>query len=184
MNIKIDKNWTLFLDRDGVINKKIDNDYVKKWSDFIFIEGVLEAISFLSNIFGLIIVVTNQRGVGKGLMTEEDLNCIHHKMSEEIKSNSGNLDKIYFCTHVSNKSEFRKPNIGMANMALRDFPNIDFQKSIMVGDSDSDIVFGQKLGMMCVKISNEKNLLNQGFVVHESLFDFSISVKNKTFINF
>ena len=64
-SFKIDKTWTLFLDRDGVINVKRDNDYVKNWEEFVFINGSIKAISRLTKVFGRIIIVTNQRGVGK-----------------------------------------------------------------------------------------------------------------------
>ena len=79
-DLRINKDWTLFLDRDGVINKKIENNYVRNWSQFEFIEGVIEALKILRNIFGKIIIVTNQRGIGKGLMTENDLYKIHENM--------------------------------------------------------------------------------------------------------
>ena len=129
---EIDKSWTLFLDRDGVINKKIDNDYVKNWSEFSFINGSLEVISKLSNIFGRIILVTNQRGIGKGLMTKENLNVIHTKMVEIVNNNFGKIDAIYYCADILNDSENRKPNIGMAIEAKLDFPDIDFKKSVIV----------------------------------------------------
>jgi len=67
--MQIDKSWTLFLDRDGVINKKIDNDYVKAWEQFEFLPGVIEALKILSAKFGKIIIVTNQQGVGRQLMS-------------------------------------------------------------------------------------------------------------------
>jgi histidinol-phosphate phosphatase family protein len=152
MNLQIDEKWTLFLDRDGVVNEKIVNGYVKNFNDFFFIKGALEAISILSLIFVRIIIVTNQRGVGRGLMKEEDLTLIHEKMISEIKLNSGRIDKIYYCTDVSEFSSCRKPNPGMGIQALSDFPEIDFHKSIIVGDSISDLLFGKNLGMKKVYI--------------------------------
>ena len=97
MYLGIDKSWTLFLDRDGVINQKRDKDYVKNWAEFLFVEGSLEAISTLSKFFGRIIIVTNQRGVGKELMSEQDLIKIHEKMVHEINLSHGKIDKIYYC---------------------------------------------------------------------------------------
>lgn len=173
--LKIDKSWTLFLDRDGVINEKREQDYVKKWSEFSFINGSLEAISKLSNIFGKIIVVTNQRGVGRNLMTEEDLISIHVKMLEVVNINCGTIDKIYYCTDVLNDSENRKPNIGMALKAKLDFPNIDFTKSVMVGDSITDMQFGNKLGMTCIMIDDKQglNIIQDQVSRFESLIDFA-----------
>ncbi len=171
MPLKIDKNWTLFLDRDGVINHKRDNDYVKNWAEFSFINGSLEAISILSNLFGKIIVVTNQRGVGRGLMTEEELIIIHQKMIDNIELHKGVIDKIYYCTEVKNDAFCRKPNIGMGLKALYDFPEIDFSKSIIVGDSITDMEFGQRLGMKCTFINN-------GVEVEDPNFDYKVKSLN------
>ena len=157
-NLNIDKNWTLFLDRDGVVNNKLEGDYVKKWKEFIFSYKALESISKLSEVFKRIIIVTNQRGIGKGLMTEKDLVLIHNKMTKKIIDNKGLIAKIYFCSDVSNSSKFRKPNPGMALNAKLDFPEINFKKSLMVGDSISDMIFGEKLGMTCTFITNKVNL--------------------------
>ena len=161
MFLEIDKSWTLFLDRDGVINEKRENDYVKKWDEFVFIDGSLEAISILSNLFHHIIIVTNQRGVGKELMTEADLNFIHKQMIGVINKNMGRIDEIYFCTDIDDFAINRKPNIGMALKAKLDFPEIDFRKSTMIGDSESDMIFAQRLEMKGVLIGsfNENDLV-------------------------
>ena len=92
----IDSSWTIFLDRDGVINKKIENDYVKRWDDFSFTNKALLAIAALSKRFPKILVVTNQRGVGKGLMTEDELITIHENMRKKVDEESGRIDKIYY----------------------------------------------------------------------------------------
>lgn len=165
----IDSSWTIFLDRDGVINKKKGNDYVKTWDDFSFTNKALEAIAVLSKQFRKILVVTNQRGVGKGLMSEEELIIIHEKMCKEINEESGRIDKIYFCTDISESSEFRKPNVGMALKAKKDFPEINFTKSVMIGDSISDMLFGNKLGMTCFYI--EKKLSSEGSGIIDAKFD-------------
>lgn len=156
-DLNIDKSWTLFLDRDGVINYKIENDYVKNWSQFKFLPDALKAIRVLSKIFGKIIIVTNQKGIGKKLMTEEDLKKIHRCMLIEILKTGGKIDKIYYCPcNIDDNCRCRKPNIGMALQSKKDFPEINFFKSIMVGDSFSDMEFGKKLGMLTILIS--KNL--------------------------
>jgi D-glycero-D-manno-heptose 1,7-bisphosphate phosphatase len=156
--LNIDKTWTLFLDRDGVINEKRENDYVKNWREFSFIDGALDAISILSSMFGKIIVVTNQRGVGKGIMTELQLLSIHDNLIKLVNESAGRIDKIYYCTDISETSENRKPNIGMALKAKLDYSDIEFRKSIIVGDSLSDMIFGEKLGMQRVLISSGSNL--------------------------
>ena len=174
--------WTLFLDRDGVINEKLENDYVKGWNDFIFKTGALRAITGLSNIFSRIFIVTNQRGVGLGLMTQKGLHEIHEKMVSEIVNASGRIDQIYFCTGIDDGDECRKPNTGMGLKAKQEFPDIDFSKSIMVGDSISDMEFGKKLGMETVYISDRNDVLhNSQFTLVDynfgSLFEFAEECK-------
>jgi len=162
-NLNIDKDWTLFLDRDGVINHKIENDYVRNWNQFKFLPNVLKAIRGLYKIFGKIIIVTNQRGIGKKLMTEEDLREIHRNMLLEILRTGGKIDKIYYCPcNIDDNCKCRKPNIGMALQVKKDFPEIDFSKSIMLGDSLSDMEFGKKLGMLTILVS--KNLKHNSTV--------------------
>jgi histidinol-phosphate phosphatase family protein len=149
----MDASWTLFLDRDGVINHRIMGDYVKRPDEFVFLPGVKEAISKFSRIFGKIVVVTNQQGIGKGLMTPADLASIHQKMEIEVSKAGGRIDKIYHCPGLAAHQPLcRKPLPGMAMDAFSDFPEIDLSKSIMVGDSLSDIEFGRRLGMFTVKI--------------------------------
>lgn len=138
---------TLFLDRDGVINKQRPHDYVKSPDEFIFLDGVLEALKLLSPIFDHIVIVTNQRGVGKGVMSQTDLEQVHTYMMEKIVKYGGRIDKIYTCTDISNSSINRKPNTGMALQAKQDFPGIDFSRSMMAGDSFSDMEFAQKAGI-------------------------------------
>ncbi len=149
-NLDINKDWTLFLDRDGVINNKIEGDYVRSWSQFDFIEGAIEGLKILRKIFGRIIIVTNQRGIGLGLMTENDLCKIHENMEKILKENGVFIDRIYYCPHDYEKEncDCRKPKVGLALKAKMEFPEIDFKKSIVLGDSISDIQFGKSLGMI------------------------------------
>ncbi len=171
--INIDNSWSLFLDRDGVINEKIENDYVKNWDEFKFKDGVLQAVAGLGKIFGRIFIVTNQRGVGLGVMTEDKLNEIHGMLLSEITSLSGRIDKIYYCTAVDNCAECRKPNIGMGLKAKSDFPEIEFSKSIMIGDSISDMEFGKNLGMKTVFIGDKSKYEEVGCLLDfNSLIDF------------
>ncbi len=178
-NLNIDKNWTLFLDRDGVINKKIDNDYVKKWSEFEFIEGVLDALKFLSTIFGNIILVTNQQGIGKKLYSKEDLEIIHKNMLYEIAYHGGKIDKVYYSPYLKSENHpTRKPAIGMALKAKEDISTINFEKSIMVGDSMSDMEFGRNLGMKTIYISEEINGNDKIDFNFNSLNEIVISLQN------
>lgn len=161
-NWKVDKSWTLFLDRDGVINKRIVEGYVKTVEEFIFNNGVLNTIKELSKIFGRIVVVTNQQGIGKGLMTEEDLKKVHDYMLREVKKSGGRIDNIYFAPKLASPTnELRKPNIGMALQAQKDFPEINFSKSVMIGDSPSDMAFGKNAGMKTIFVGKENELADE-----------------------
>lgn len=169
---RIDKTWTLFLDRDGVINEHRPEDYVKNETEFVCINGSKEAIRDLSKKFGRILVVTNQQGIGKGMMTEYDLEKIHWKMQSEIEEIGGKIDRVYYCPHLANvQPKCRKPETGMAEQAKADFPEIDFSKSIMIGDSRSDIEFGSRLGMMTVKVGMDGEYYGEVLKV-KSLGDF------------
>jgi histidinol-phosphate phosphatase family protein len=165
--LNIDRSWTLFLDRDGVINKRIVGDYVKKWEEFEFLEDVLKAIEIFDAKFGRIVIVTNQQGIGKGLMRHEDLELIHKNMQYEIAYFKGRIDRIYFSPYLAAENHpDRKPGIGMAMKAKKDFPEIDFSKAIMVGDSGSDIEFGKAAGMKTVFIG-ETNKYKADFLFHD-----------------
>ena len=174
---KIDKTWTLFLDRDGVINVEKKGDYVLQVDGFIFSEGATEALKILSRIFGLIVVVTNQRSIAKQLMTLEDLHTIHAYMLEEINKHEGRIDRIYFCGDMNDESPNRKPNPGMALQAKKDYAQIDFSKSIMVGNTISDMQFARNAGMYAVFIPSTEpgtpfphKLIDARY---NSLFDFA-----------
>ena len=164
-----DETWSLFLDRDGVINQRIVDEYVVDVNGFKWIEGVKESITWFSGVFGPIVVVTNQQGIAKGLMTESDLHEIHRFMIKEIEQSGGRIDKVYYCPALHAHNHFcRKPSPGMALKAKKDFPRINFQKSVMVGDSISDMEFGKKLKMTTVFISDDKKLISR----NDALIDY------------
>jgi D-glycero-alpha-D-manno-heptose 1-phosphate guanylyltransferase len=149
----LDPCWTIFLDRDGVINRRHPGSYIKTIEDFEFIDGAKDAIAMLSRHFNKIIVVTNQQGLGKGMMTVDDFNRISDYMTGEIHKSGGRIDGIYFCSDLATKKpNCRKPDSEMAYKAKKDFPEIDFKKSIMIGDSISDMNFGKNLKMKTILI--------------------------------
>ena len=148
---KINHHWTLFLDRDGVINQQIIGDYVRDINQFELLPRVKEALQSLKNHFQQIIVVTNQQGVGKGLMPVSALEEIHGYMLKQLPE----INAVYYASEPSTEHSInRKPHIGMALKAQKDFPNIDFKKSVMVGDSISDMDFAKNMGAQGVMIGN------------------------------
>ncbi len=147
----INKSWTLFLDRDGVINKRIYEGYVQHWEAFEFLPGVPESLAVFSRIFGRIIVVTNQQGIAKGIMNEKQLQSVHRNMFAEVEKAGGKIDAVFHCPDMASKPDnCRKPSASMALRAKKRFPEIDFGKSIMVGDAESDMVFGKNVGMFTI----------------------------------
>jgi D-glycero-D-manno-heptose 1,7-bisphosphate phosphatase len=146
MNLKdIDSGWALFIDRDGVVNNEKYLDYIHTWDEFEFYDGVKEAFKIFNQKFGVIVMITNQRGVAKGITKLKDLHVIHGNMTQEIEDAGGRIDKIYFCPEM--ESPNRKPNPGMGLQAIDDFPEIDLSKSVMIGNTLSDMKFGRNLGV-------------------------------------
>jgi len=152
------KKPVVFLDRDGVINRKMpESDYVRNWSEFSFLPGVFRALRMLKENGFLIAIVTNQRCVAKGIVTEERLKEIHEKMVNEIRKYGGDIDAIYFCPHdVSDGCVCRKPEPGMILRAIKDFKghniDIDLERSCVIGDSERDIIPAKVLGLRAIKI--------------------------------
>ncbi len=174
----INKDWTLFLDRDGVINHEGSDTYVNSWEEFHFYEGVQDAFEVFARKFKRIIIVTNQRGVGKGVTKEEQLHRIHKNMEIEIVQHNGRIDAVYFCSSLQDDHSHRKPNPGMGLQAIQDFPDIDLSKAIMVGNRISDMQFGRNLGVNTVYIKtthpevadSDKDIIDLSFL---SLPDFA-----------
>lgn len=155
---KLGEGWTLLLDRDGVINEELPGDYVKSPEAFIFQEGVLEAIAGCRDYFDRIVIVTNQRGVGRGVMTLSQLHAVHAHMLVRIAAAGGRIDSIYYCTELDNEHPNRKPQIGMALQAKEQFPEIDFSKSVMVGNTKGDMLFANRIGAKAIFLPTTQTL--------------------------
>ena len=138
---------TLLLDRDGVINRWLPGDYVTSWDKFTFLPGILESLRKWAGHFRHIFLVTNQRGVGKGRMTQEQLEAVHARMLAEIAAAGGRIDGIYLCTALSDDDPRRKPNRGMFNEILAAYPEVRPEKTVMLGDSRYDREFAANCGI-------------------------------------
>lgn len=150
----------VFLDRDGVINKKIKHDYVKKWSDFEFLPGAINGVKSLNNQGYEIFIVTNQRGIGRGLMTKEDLLGIHTNMLSILRKNSAEIKDVYYCPHnIEEKCYCRKPEPGLLLKASSDH-HIDLSRSVFIGDSQSDIEAGKRAGCRTILMESNSSLLD------------------------
>lgn len=145
---------TVFLDRDGLINQQApEHDYIKSWQEFRFLPGVPEAIRKLNEAGYLVLVVTNQRGVARGMMSMDTVNEIHETMCRELNHVGAHIQKVYVCPHESGTCTCRKPDIGLFLQAEREF-EIDKSGSWMIGDGDSDVKAGQRFGVRTIKTTS------------------------------
>lgn len=143
----------VFLDRDGVINRKApDGEYVTSWKDVLILPGAERAIALLNHASHKVIVVTNQRGIALGRLSELDLASIHENLQNHLKGFGAHIDSIYFCPHDLGQCNCRKPAPGLFELAFRDFPESSPDNSVMIGDSDSDILAGMNIGMKTILI--------------------------------
>jgi D-glycero-D-manno-heptose 1,7-bisphosphate phosphatase len=143
----------VFLDRDGVINRKpAEGDYVTRWEDFKFLPRVVGAIALLNRAGFYVIVVTNQRCIAKGLLTVAELETIHQRMSDFLTEHGARIDAIYYCPHdMKPICRCRKPAPGMLIDAARDH-KIELTASWMIGDSDFDIEAGRNAGCKTARL--------------------------------
>jgi D-glycero-D-manno-heptose 1,7-bisphosphate phosphatase len=142
-----------FLDRDGTINaKQPPGSYVTSVSEFELLAGAAEAIQLLNEHEIPVIVVTNQRGIALGVMSEQALASVHDHMRSELRSLGARIDAIYHCPHDIGECSCRKPDVGLFLEAQRNFPQLVLDRCAVVGDSVSDIEAGQRLGATTVLI--------------------------------
>jgi len=148
---------TIFLDRDGVINRKMpEGQYVTSWQQFELLPGVPESIAKLNQAGLQVLVVSNQRGIALGLYTTADVDEIHRRLGMELISSDAHIDGFYFCPHDKNTCTCRKPLPGLFDQAQADFPDIESASSVMIGDSFSDIEFGHNLGMRAIFLQGDE----------------------------
>jgi D-glycero-D-manno-heptose 1,7-bisphosphate phosphatase len=172
--------WCLFLDRDGVINRRILGGYVRDWSEFTFETGALEALAILARWAPHIVVVTNQQGVGKGIMSSSALAEIHERMRLSVAHAGGRIDAIQHCPHLASADcDCRKPNAGMAAQYLAAHHQLDASLSVMVGDTDSDIEMGRRLAGLtggCVTVRIDKHPDPIADATYRSLAEFAAAI--------
>jgi histidinol-phosphate phosphatase family protein len=150
----------IILDRDGVLNKKPPKaEYVKTWDEFEWLPGARKALALLKKADYKIIVVTNQAGIERGFMTEEDLKEINDSMKREAGISGGDIDAVYYCPHGwDSNCDCRKPKPGMLFQAQRDF-HLDLTRTYFIGDDTRDEQAGIAAGCKTILISKESSLL-------------------------
>jgi D-glycero-D-manno-heptose 1,7-bisphosphate phosphatase len=145
----------VFLDRDGVINEKVTEDgYLTRWAQVKFMPGAAEAVQRMRDAGFLLILVTNQRAVAKGLISEVGLEFLHLRMWQELFRGDRGFDAVYYCPHETDPPcACRKPEPGMLLTAAQHC-GIDLEASWMVGDSESDMQAGRSAGCRTVRIGS------------------------------
>lgn len=143
----------IFLDRDGVINRKKENGYITGWDEFFFLPSVFKGLKIFSDCGYELFIITNQQGIGKQLFTVRDLEKIHDNMKAALSEKGIKIKKIYFCPHREiDLCDCRKPATGMVRKAIEEFPDLDIKKSFLIGDSITDIEMGHRIGIKTVFI--------------------------------
>lgn len=147
---------TVFLDRDGVLNRKMpEGEYVTRWEEFEVLPGVPGAVARLNRAGLRVIVVSNQRGIARGRYAIADVEAMHARFQDLLKQHGAHIDAFFICPHDEGQCDCRKPSTGLFRQAVAQFPDIEAESSIMIGDSPADMNFGRALGMKTILIEGE-----------------------------
>lgn len=151
------KNKAVFLDRDGVLNKRpAEHDYVKSFDEYIWNHGAQELIRKIRSLGFLVIIVSNQQGIAKGKLTENFIELLHKKINADLENIDTKIDAFYYCPHYQNADcTCRKPKPGLLFKAMNNH-KIDPRKSFMIGDSKSDIQSADRAGIKSILIESDK----------------------------
>jgi len=160
---KVNRIRTVFLDRDGVINRKQpEGAYVTSWDQFAMLPGVPRAIKRMNDAGMTVIVVSNQHCIALGLCTRAGVDEIHQRLQDSLETEGGHIDRFYICEHNAGMCVCRKPDIGLFQQALADFPQIRPESSVMIGDSLSDMEFGHRASMQTIFIEGRPETARPG----------------------
>ena len=162
----------VFLDRDGVLNRKMpEGVYVAEWAQFAWLPGAVEAVVRMKRAGLTVIVVSNQRGIALGEISTMQLERLHDNMQDDLARNDARLDAIYYCPHDYGECHCRKPETGLFEEACKRFPQANAANSVVIGDSLSDIQAGRRLGMKTIFIQGEPDRQKAGADAAASLAD-------------
>ena len=147
-------NKAVFLDRDGVINKKVpEKDFVKNTNELIYLPRVKQIISKIKKKGYLAIIISNQSGINRRIIKKENLEKINEKLRKDL-----GIDGIYYCPHLPDENcECRKPKTGLIEKAVKDF-NLDVKNSWMIGDNAFDVIAGKTAGCKTIMVDSDKGL--------------------------
>lgn len=173
----------IFLDRDGTIN--VDHGYVHRISDWEFTNRATESLRVLQAHSYSLVVVTNQAGIADGRYSEADLESLHAHMENLLRISGVTLESVVYCPHHRNANcECRKPKTGMARMAEAVIGAIDYPQSWMVGDKESDILFGKNIGARTALIKSAywqpESLATHPDLIVGSLFEYATAITHSS----
>ena len=178
---RANREWCLFLDRDGVINRRIIGDYVRTWHDFEWLPGAQSALKILREWAPHLVVVTNQQGVGKGLMSCGDVAEIHQSLRADLAADGVVIDAFQVCPHLESAGcSCRKPRPGLILDWLKQHPDSSASLSIMVGDSDSDFELARNVAAVvggCASVHIGATGSDDADASFDSLWEFALAVE-------
>ncbi len=167
---------TVFLDRDGILNEKMpEHRYVTRWEEFRVLPGVPDALRRLNEAGLLVVVVSNQRGIAKGLYTAADLEAMHARFQSLLALEGAHIDAFFICPHETDECNCRKPLPGLFGQAVARFPQITAATSVMIGDAPSDIEFGRRLGMKTIFVEGDEERSKPGGEEAAKLADLRVA---------
>jgi D-glycero-D-manno-heptose 1,7-bisphosphate phosphatase len=153
----------IFLDRDGVINRKPpEGRYIARWSDLHLLPGAESAIAALNRSCRTVIVVSNQRGIALGRYSAADVEALHARLQLHLAAHQAHIDAFYYCPHDRDECDCRKPKTGLFIRAFLDFPEVSPQNSLLIGDSLSDIQAARNLAMPSIFIAGDPETRKAG----------------------
>jgi D-glycero-D-manno-heptose 1,7-bisphosphate phosphatase len=153
----------IFLDRDGVLNRKApEGEYIGRWREFHLLPGVEEAIATLNRAGCRVVVVSNQRGIALGRYTAGDVEALHAQLQQHLAAHGAHIDAFYFCPHDLDECDCRKPKTGLFRQGFRDFPDASAENSLVIGDSLSDMQAAHNLGMPSIFIEGDPETRKSG----------------------
>lgn len=175
----------VFIDRDGVLNKRAKiHDYIKSWKEFRWLKKAKNAISLLNKKF-IVIIISNQRGISRGLMKREDVEEIHQNMQKDLKKIGAKIDAFYYCPHNIRECDCRKPETGLIKKAQKEM-TLDLKEATMIGDDKEDIILGKRLDLKTILIltsykKNEiKNWQIKPDIITNNLFEAALFLKKQS----
>lgn len=171
---------TAFVDRDGTINVDAsEGDYIRDWGVFAFLPRAKEALRLLTDLGLRVVVVTNQRGIALGRMRLEAVEDIHARMGRELAGAGATVDGFYLCPHDKDVCDCRKPGVGLFEQARHDFPEIEFGRSVMIGNTWIDMEAGRRAGARTVFVDEGKEDPGDVDLVVRSLWEAASALADR-----